>query len=144
MTDIHFAAIEMDGCDEPVFVAADIENNPVVHLIGGREDLSQLGKTVEFGLLHNFEPAPQRHLTIGIFLPELGQRFAGDDVHARILSQIEILGKAVFLPPHRFDWFRKTSIDLESARLSKPDKPARSRKNNGTMWRMGSSSVRRV
>ncbi len=96
MTDIHFAAVEMDGCDEPVFVAADIENNPVVYFVGGRENLSQLGKTVEFGLLHNFEPTPQRHLTIWMFLPELDQRFAGDDVHARILSQIEILCKAVF------------------------------------------------
>ncbi len=40
MTDIHFAAIEMDGCDESIFVAADIENNPVVYFIGGRENLS--------------------------------------------------------------------------------------------------------
>ena len=58
MTDIHFAAIKMDRGDEPIFVAADIENDPVVYFIGGRENLSQFGKTAEFGLLHNLEPTP--------------------------------------------------------------------------------------
>jgi hypothetical protein len=56
MTDIYFAAVEMNGCDQPVFVAADIENNPVIQFIGGRKNLSQFGKTIEFGLLHNLEP----------------------------------------------------------------------------------------
>lgn len=56
MTDIYFAAIEMNGCDQPVFVAADVENDPVIEFIGGRKDLSQFGKTVEFGFLHNLEP----------------------------------------------------------------------------------------
>ena len=58
MTNIHFAAIEMDGCDESIFVAADIENNPMIYFVGGGENLSQFGKAVEFSLLHNLEPAP--------------------------------------------------------------------------------------
>jgi hypothetical protein len=58
MTDIYLAAIEMYRCDEPVFIAADIENNPMVYFIGGRESLSQFGKTAEFSLLHNLEPTP--------------------------------------------------------------------------------------
>ena len=57
MTDINFAAIEMNGCDQPVFVAADVENDPVIQFIGGRENLSQFSKIIEFGLLHNLEPA---------------------------------------------------------------------------------------
>jgi len=57
MTDIHFAAIEMDGRNQPVFVAADVEDDPMIELIGRREDLSQFGKVIEFGLLHNLEPA---------------------------------------------------------------------------------------
>jgi hypothetical protein len=81
MTDIHFAAIEMDRCDKPVFVAADIENNPMIYFVGGGEDLSQFGKTIEFGLLHNLEPAHQGCLAVGMFLPELDQGFAGNDVH---------------------------------------------------------------
>ncbi len=56
MTDIYFAAIEMNGCDQPVFIPADVENDPMVKFIGRRENLSQLGKVIEFGLLHNLEP----------------------------------------------------------------------------------------
>ena len=56
MTDIYFAAIEMDGCNQPVFVAADIENDPVIKFIGGRKDQSQFGKTMEFSFLHDLEP----------------------------------------------------------------------------------------
>jgi len=58
MTDIYFAAVEMNGRDQPVFVAADVEDDPVIDLIGGGEDLSQFGKTMEFGLLHDLEPTP--------------------------------------------------------------------------------------
>lgn len=57
MTDIYFAAIEMNGRDQSVFIAADIENDPMVKFIGGRENLSQFGKGVKFGLLHDLEPA---------------------------------------------------------------------------------------
>ena len=57
MTYINFAAIEMDGCDQPVFVAADVENDPVIQFISGGEYLSQFGKTIEFGFLHDLEPA---------------------------------------------------------------------------------------
>ena len=56
MTDIYFAAIEMNGCDQSVFVAADVENDPVIQFIGGGENLSQLGKTIEISLLHDLEP----------------------------------------------------------------------------------------
>ena len=101
MTNIHFAAIEMDGCNEPVFVAANIENNPMVYSINRRKNLSQFSKAIKFGPLHNFEPTPQRHLTIGMFLPKLHQRFAGDDVHKKILSQIEIIGKDAKYPGDR-------------------------------------------
>lgn len=58
MTDIYFAAIEVDRCDESVFVATDIENDPMIYFIGGGKDLSQFGKTVELDLLHNLEPTP--------------------------------------------------------------------------------------
>jgi hypothetical protein len=57
MTDIYFAAIEVNGCDQSVFVAADVENDPVIQFISGRENLSQFGKTIEFGLLHDLEPS---------------------------------------------------------------------------------------
>ncbi len=34
MTDIHFAAIEMNGRDQSVFVAANIEDDPMIKFIG--------------------------------------------------------------------------------------------------------------
>jgi len=81
MTDIHFAAVEMNGCDQPIFIATDIEDDPMVKLVGGRENLSPLGKGVKLSFLHDLEPALQRHTAVGMFLPELDERFAGDDVH---------------------------------------------------------------
>lgn len=96
VTDIYFAAVEMDRGDKPVFVAADVENDPVIQFVGGWENLPQSGKVVEFGLLHDLEPARQRRSAVGMFFPKLDQRFAGDDVHVRSVSQIEILCKAVF------------------------------------------------
>jgi hypothetical protein len=56
MTDIHLAAIEVNGCDQPVFVSADVEDDPMIQLVGGREDLSQFGKAIEFCFLHDLEP----------------------------------------------------------------------------------------
>jgi hypothetical protein len=56
MTDIHFAAIEMNGRDQPVFIAADIEDDPMVKFVCGRKNLSQFGKGVKFCLLHDLEP----------------------------------------------------------------------------------------
>lgn len=56
MTDIYFAAIEINGCDQPVFISADIENDPMVEFVSRRKNSSQLGKIIEFSLLHNLEP----------------------------------------------------------------------------------------
>jgi len=56
MTNIHFAAVEMNGRDQPVYVAANIENDPMVKFIGRRENLSQFGKGMKFCLLHDLEP----------------------------------------------------------------------------------------
>ena len=56
MADVHFAAIEMNGRDQPVLIAANIEDDPMVKLIGRRENLSQFGKGVKLSLLHDLEP----------------------------------------------------------------------------------------
>lgn len=56
MTNIHFATIEMKGRDQPVFISADIEDDPMVKFIGRWKDLPQFGKGMKFGLLHDLEP----------------------------------------------------------------------------------------
>jgi hypothetical protein len=57
MTDINFASVEMDNANKTVFVAADIEHNPVANLVGGREGCSQLIEGAKGGVLHDFRPA---------------------------------------------------------------------------------------
>lgn len=56
MTDIHFAAIKMNGRDQPVFISTDVEDDPMVKLVSGRKNLPEFGKGVKFGLLHDLEP----------------------------------------------------------------------------------------
>ncbi len=56
MMNVNFAAIKMNGCDESIFVATDLEDDPVIQFIGGGENRTQLGKTIEFGFLHDLEP----------------------------------------------------------------------------------------
>jgi len=57
MTNIYFAAIEMNGRDQPIFIPADIKDDPMVKFIGGRENSSQFGKGVKLSFLHDLEPA---------------------------------------------------------------------------------------
>lgn len=56
MTNIDLATVEMKGCDQPILVAANVENDPMIQFVGGRKDLSQFSKAVEFGLLHDLDP----------------------------------------------------------------------------------------
>jgi hypothetical protein len=83
MTNIYLATVEMKGCDQPILVAANVKNDPVIEFIGGGKDSSQFSKVVEFGLLYNLKPAQQRCLAVGMFLPKLDQGSASNDVHER-------------------------------------------------------------
>jgi hypothetical protein len=93
MTDVELVTIKVDGSDQPVFVAADVEDDPLVNFIGGWKRGAQLCKILKIGFLHDLEPALEGGLTVGMFIPELGQCFARDDVHGRSISQSEIGGK---------------------------------------------------
>jgi hypothetical protein len=68
MADVDFAAIKMNGSNQPVCIAADIENNPVVHFICRRKCGAQFGKVMELSLLHNLKPARQRPFAVRILL----------------------------------------------------------------------------
>jgi hypothetical protein len=94
MSNIYFAAIKVNGGDQPVFVAANIENNPMIQLISRRECGSQISKVVKLRSLHNLEPANQGRSAIGMFLPKLGQGFSSNDMHKPIISQFEIRRKS--------------------------------------------------
>ena len=56
MANVNFTAIKMNGCDESIFIAANIEDDPVIQFIGGGENRTQFGKTIEISFLHDLEP----------------------------------------------------------------------------------------
>lgn len=108
MADINLITIKVNRRNQSILVPADVENYPFVYHIGRRKNGTQFGKRMEICFLHDLEPACERSLTIRVFFPKLNQRFAGDNVHSDILSQIEIKNKelfSLFLTPVLFVFF---------------------------------------
>jgi len=95
MTNVHFAAVEMDGGNQSVFVTTNIENNPLVNFVRRWKSHAQFCKTLKLALLNDLKPSQKGCLAVWVFFPELDQGFAGNNVHGRILSQIEIFIKDI-------------------------------------------------
>ena len=53
----------------------------------------QFGEIAELRFIYNFVPPRKWYFAVRVFRPELDQCFARDDMHTRILSQLEILSK---------------------------------------------------
>ena len=81
MANIEPAAIEVDRSNQAIFIAADIENDPIVDLIGRWESRPQAFKARELALPDNLVPAQERLFAIGIPFPKDNQSFARDHVH---------------------------------------------------------------
>ena len=96
MTDINFAAIKVNRDNQFVFIAADIEDDPMVNFVYRRKNCTQFSKILKVGFLNDLEPTRQCCSAVRVFFPELYERFAGYDMHAEIVSQIEIRNKAEF------------------------------------------------
>lgn len=92
MADIHLAAIKMDRSDQPIFVAADVEDDPLIYFVGGWKCGAEFDKISELRGCHHLEPTCQRCLTVWMSFPKQSQGFAGDDAHGESVSQNEILG----------------------------------------------------
>ena len=90
MADIHLAAIEMDRSDQPIFVAADVEDDPLIHFVGGWKCGAEFGKISELRGCHHLEPARQGCLAVGMSFPKQAQGFAGNNAHEASISQYEI------------------------------------------------------
>jgi hypothetical protein len=82
MTNVNFTAIEVDRSDQPVFIARNVKNDPMIQFIGSREGLPQFGKVIEFGPLHDLEPMQQRRPAFRMLFPKLDRCLTGDNVHA--------------------------------------------------------------
>ena len=81
MTNIYFAAIEMNGNDQSVLVPANIENDPMIYFVYRRKYIYQFGKAMKLCFLNDLKPACEDSSAIGVFFPKLDKRFTGDDVH---------------------------------------------------------------
>jgi len=93
MAHVDPAAVEVDGRDQPVLVSADVEHNPITDLVRAGKCCTQLVEAMEVCLFHRLEPAHPCSLAVRVTYPELTQRFTGDDVHEKIVSRLEIIGK---------------------------------------------------
>jgi len=91
MTYVHLVPVEMDRGNKPVFVAADIENNLVSHLVRTREDPAQCTETVKGTAPHDLEPGVQCRSAVGMLPSKFPERLAGDNAHGFSISQYEIL-----------------------------------------------------
>jgi hypothetical protein len=71
VADVDFAAVEMDGSDESVFVAADVEYNEVADFVCRRKGGTQGLKVREVMPLHDFEPPGKGTFTVWVLFPKL-------------------------------------------------------------------------
>jgi hypothetical protein len=69
--------------DQPVFVAAEVENQPVAadEIDGGAELPLHVGGRAPARLADDREPDADRPFRLPVALPELNQRSAGDHLH---------------------------------------------------------------
>ena len=81
VSNINLFAIEMNGGNEPIFIAADIEYHETIYIIGTGEVLFEVVEGVIVGLLDNSIPIFEWRLAIRIFGDKFFDMFMGDDVH---------------------------------------------------------------
>jgi hypothetical protein len=84
----HPAEAVRDADDEPIFVAAKVENNPVVaNKVDGRTELSfDIARAARSCLADNSKPDANRAFGPRMTLPELLQRSAGYHLHSSKIS----------------------------------------------------------
>lgn len=56
VTNVNLSSIEVRYGDQPIFVAADVEDDPFANFIGGRKCGAQFTKALKISVLHDLEP----------------------------------------------------------------------------------------
>jgi len=83
MPDVNFPTVVVDGRNEPGFVAANVENGELSHLIRVRKDHTHFLNIGKAGPAHFLKPLHKTGRTIRVQFGEFIQPFASDDVHGR-------------------------------------------------------------
>jgi len=99
--DIDFLSVIVDGDNQTIFVASDIEYGKFPHQVGCWECYLQLNQGCEIGFSDNGGPPIQRVPSIRMFPGKLDQPLPRDDVHTDTISHNEI---DVKVPPGLMWW----------------------------------------
>ena len=75
MTDVYFAPIEVNRDNQAVLVAGDVKHDEFSDFIGRWKSVAQGRETAKLSLLHDFEPATQCLLTVGMLRPKHPEGF---------------------------------------------------------------------
>lgn len=90
MPDIDFLSVVVDGDNQAIFVASDIEYGEFFHQVGCGECHLQLSEGCVIGFSDDGVPPIQRVPRIRMFPGELDQPLPSNDVHTDIISHNEI------------------------------------------------------
>src|SRR5262249_53251745 len=74
----------MDGRDQAILVAADIEDHEAVSAVGGLERLADVAEAFPAGAPRDLVPSLQRRFRLCMPFPELAKLLLGDDVHVSV------------------------------------------------------------
>ena len=66
VADEHHFPVEVDRCNQPILVAANVKHVDITDLISGVESFLQVGKIIETSGLDNLAPRLQRSLSFGM------------------------------------------------------------------------------
>ncbi len=97
MTNVHLLPIEMDGGDQAVLVAADVEHDVSPNFICTGERLAQFIKAMKSVCCEYPKPSIQCSFAIWMLPREFSQGLTRDNVHKIILPQTVAFDKC-FLP----------------------------------------------
>ena len=101
VTDVHLLPIEMDGGDQAVLVAADIEHDISPNFICTGECLTQFIQAMKPVCSEYSKPSVQRSFAIRMPPREFSQGLTRDNVHRVMLPQIIAFDKCFSLSPTR-------------------------------------------
>jgi len=88
--DVDDAERVVDGDDQPVLVALDIENDPVVGYDAGTSvNILDIFRRLPLCLSSILTPGYERHFHVSMTLPKGAQRASCDDTHENIIPCLQ-------------------------------------------------------
>src|SRR5438552_7307394 len=90
MPDVNLRSVKMDGCNQPVLVAADVEYSELANLVSTRIHATHVREFFPFCMFRRSVPGPQRLFCVWMLSPEFAQFFLRDDMHCPSLPFLPV------------------------------------------------------